>query len=281
MKKFSVLILTNNEEIDIIDCISSVTVSDDIVVLDSFSKDKTKEIAITHKVRFYQREFDNFSNQRNFGLHQIQYKNDYVLMLDADERVSSKLIHELLKLCNTNDSTKHPVYLVRRKVVLDGKILKWNITSAVWTERFVKPTEVSHVGIVHEKLNYQGECGYLKEYLIHHQFSKGIENWIKRRKMYTELKYLHMDNAIDLSNISSKVLKRRLKIKKYIADKLPFFYVLYFLYNILIKLAFLDGLTGLKYITLETYSLYINSNYKKYVKKSLPIKVSTSPVNEE
>jgi len=281
MKNFSVLILTHNEEIDIIDCIASVAASDDIVVLDSFSRDKTKEFAIASKARVYQRKFDNFSDQRNFGLHQIQYKNEYVLMLDADERASSKLIHELLKLCNTDDSTKHPVYLVRRKVVLDGKILKWNVTSAVWTERFVKPAEVFHVGIVHEKLNYQGKYGYLKEYLIHHQFSKGFQNWIERRKMYTRLKYIHADKPIDPTIISSKVLSRRLKIKKYVVDKLPFFYVLYFLYNILFKLAFLDGRLGLKYVAFETYSLYINSQYKKHVKKFTLPKIPSGFIDEK
>ena len=281
MKKFSVLILTHDEEIDIIDCIASVACSDDIVVLDSFSHDKTKEFATSCNVRFYQREFDNFSDQRNFGLHQIQYKNDYVLMLDADERVTSELIQELLKLCNTNDAARFPVYLVRRKVFLDDKILKWNVTSAIWTERLVKPAEVFHVGIVHEKLNYKGKCGYLKEYLIHHQFSKGLRNWIERRKMYARLQYLNTDKAIEISSISSKVLNRRLKIKKHIVEKLPFSYAIYFLYNILIKFAFLDGRIGLKYIALETYSLYINSKYKKHVKKSLSLKVSPGSVDKK
>lgn len=274
MKTFSVLILTYNEEIDISECIKSVSVSDDIVVLDSFSTDKTKQYAINYNIRFFERKFDNYSNQRNFGLHNITYKNKYVLLLDADERANKKLLDELLQVCNSNNLGANPVYLLRRKVVLENKILKWNLSSNIWIERFVIPSEVKFFGSVHEKLTFNGKCSFIREYLYHHQFSKGISNWIERRKKYAILQ--HYSSSIDSTSPSSKILDRRIKLKKKLIDKLPFTYLLYFIYNFFFKFSIFDGYKGLKYIYLESYALYLNTKFKHHAKKPLSAKVSSN-----
>ncbi len=273
---FSVLILSYNEEIDIKDCIKSVSVSDDIVVLDSFSTDKTKQYTTNLNIRFFERKFDDYSNQRNYGLHNIQFKNKYVLLLDADERATLALNTELLEICNSNDKQLTPVYLVRRKVVLDNKILKWNLSSSIWVERFVIPTEVKFFGSVHEKLIFEGNYSFLKEHLIHHQFSKGINNWIERRKKYALMQQYNILIHNDTNTPSCSILNKRIKFKRKIFDKLPFSHLLYFIYNFFFKFTFLDGYVGLKYISLESYSLYLTAKYKKNAKQPLSAQVFTN-----
>ncbi|OQW88556.1 MAG: glycosyl transferase family 2, partial [Thiotrichaceae bacterium IS1] len=91
----SVLILTLNEESNLPGCLESVKWCDDVVVLDSYSQDRTEEIAKQAGVSFIQRQFDNYASQRNYGLHEIKYKYPWVLMVDADEMVSTELAMEI------------------------------------------------------------------------------------------------------------------------------------------------------------------------------------------
>lgn len=266
-KNFSVLILTCNEEKSITECINSVSLSNDVVVLDSFSSDRTKEISNSLGVRFFERRFTNYSDQRNYGLHNIEYKNDFVLILDADEIATKKLILELNDICNTSQSKSYDVYFLRREVLFEEKILKWNFTSTVWIERFVKPRKVRYVGHVHEKMMYEGSNGFLKNYIIHDQFSKGISNWIERRKKYALLELNNREKQMEWESKCNSAINSRAKLKNFFINKVPFFYLFYFAYNLFIKLAFLDGWKGLKYISLETYSFYLTSLYKKNAEK--------------
>ena len=91
----SILILTFNEEINIGSFLDTVSWSDDIVVLDSFSSDATTRIAIDHGARVVQRGFDNYSEQRNFGIREVAYRNEWLIMIDADERLSLALRAEI------------------------------------------------------------------------------------------------------------------------------------------------------------------------------------------
>ena len=87
MSAISVLILTLNEEGNLADCIDSCGWSDDIVVFDSLSHDRTVEIARAKGARVFERRFDNYAAQRNAALTTVSYKHEWVLMVDADERV--------------------------------------------------------------------------------------------------------------------------------------------------------------------------------------------------
>ncbi|HIC30979.1 MAG TPA: glycosyltransferase family 2 protein, partial [Flavobacteriaceae bacterium] len=94
MKKLSVIIPTFNEENYIEKAIRSVRFADEIIVVDSFSSDKTVDIAKKSNCTVIQRQFDNFSNQKNFAL---QYATaEWVLFIDADERIPFALKQEIL-----------------------------------------------------------------------------------------------------------------------------------------------------------------------------------------
>lgn len=272
---FSVLILTHNEELDLASCLQSVARSNDIVVLDSFSDDKTEEVAQTFGARFYQRLFTDFSDQRNYGLHEISFANEFVLLLDADEMASENLIHEILELIES-ERKLDDVYFVRRRVLFEGKVLKWNYTAGVWVERLVRPKRVEFFGAVHEKLKYQGANGHLSNYIIHNQFSKGLKRFYDRR-----LSYAAIESLGNLRSQSSHIgvqnsISRRNRFKSFLYKYIPFLWLIYFIYNFVVKLAFLDGLKGIKYILIESHSLYLTKKNLSNVNPSQEAKIFAS-----
>src|SRR5262245_33925995 len=87
----SILVLTWQEELNIEECLKSVSWCPDVVVLDSLSTDRTVEIAERCGARVFRRKFDDFAGQRNYALDEIPFKNPWVFHLDADERFTEAL----------------------------------------------------------------------------------------------------------------------------------------------------------------------------------------------
>jgi hypothetical protein len=191
--------------------------------------------------------------------------------LDADEVVESSLAREIQEIAAATDSASGiDVYLVRRTVVLDDKRIARNSTHDFWIERLVLPTRVRYVGIVHEKLVFDGGYGRLAGVIEHHQFSKGIAQWFERRQHYSRLDAAATSQT-DISGgdlptlqglFSSHPLTRRAALKR-LFYRLPFRWLIYVVYNVAVKHCYLDGCTGLKYVLLEARSLYLGSRVKK------------------
>src|SRR5688572_6785126 len=98
--KLSVIITTFNEEVNIADCIQSVLWADEILVVDSFSTDRTVEIARAFPVGLLQREYYGSAAQKNWALDRVSH--EWVLIVDADERVTPGLAAEILRLLATD-----------------------------------------------------------------------------------------------------------------------------------------------------------------------------------
>ena len=94
MTKISAIIPTLNEEIHIAEAIKSVSFADEIIVIDSFSEDKTIEIAEKLNVKIIKRKFDDFSSQKNFAIKQATH--NWIYILDADERVTKEVKKEIV-----------------------------------------------------------------------------------------------------------------------------------------------------------------------------------------
>jgi glycosyltransferase involved in cell wall biosynthesis len=95
--KLSVVIITFNEEKNIARCLESVSdIADEIIVLDSFSTDKTKDLCARYGVKFFEQKFLGYRDQKNKALDLTQY--DYVLSLDADEALTPELTAEIKKV---------------------------------------------------------------------------------------------------------------------------------------------------------------------------------------
>lgn len=119
----SILVLTLNEENNIQNCLDSVSWSNDVIVLDSGSTDKTVKIAKANKARVFQHPFQHFADQQNWALQKINFKNPWVFYLDADERMTQQLKEEIISISN-DSSIKEVGFFVGRKNYLWGKWLK-------------------------------------------------------------------------------------------------------------------------------------------------------------
>lgn len=141
--QISTVIITYNEEKNIRRCIESVLpVSDEVVVVDSFSKDKTKEIAESLGAKFVEHAFDGHIQQKNYAI--TQASNDYVLSLDADEALSAELQAEILKVKNNftadgyyfNRLTNYAGKWIRHcGWYPDQKLRLWYAPKGKWTGR--------------------------------------------------------------------------------------------------------------------------------------------------
>jgi glycosyltransferase involved in cell wall biosynthesis len=118
---FSVLILTYNEECNLRACLESVSWCDDVVVLDSFSTDRTCVIAREMGARVVQRTFDNFGAQRNYALDEIDFKYPWLFHLDADEQFNEALRLECERVIALNEKSG---YFVPNKIIFMGRWIK-------------------------------------------------------------------------------------------------------------------------------------------------------------
>ena len=96
MNNLSVIILTYNEELNLDRCLNSITsLNADIYIIDSFSNDKTLEIAKKYNCNILQNKFINHSNQINWAINNINFNSEWILRLDSDEHITVELLDEL------------------------------------------------------------------------------------------------------------------------------------------------------------------------------------------
>jgi glycosyltransferase involved in cell wall biosynthesis len=251
----SVLILTLNEECCLASAIESVrNWSDDIVVLDSGSSDATEAIARSYQnVRFIRNEFVDFSVQRNTGMHSIDYKNEWLLLLDADETCPTDLLNEISEVIENAD-TETISGIVRRKDYHNGKWIK--IHSSGWFERIVRPKKVSFTGIVHEKLAHSGRQVRLNNYLHHYPLAKGIHHWVVRHSDYAKKMAqieLQSSSQLFLRHLFSNNPILRTKALKALYLRLPGRWLIFFLHRLLLRGGLSGGIDSLQLTILETF----------------------------
>jgi glycosyltransferase involved in cell wall biosynthesis len=239
MIKISVVIITFNEEKNIERCLNSVKdIADEIIVVDSFSTDKTKEICLKYKVLFFEQKFLGHIEQKNFALEKAN--NNYVLSLDADEELSNKLISEILLI---KADFQYDGYTFNRLTNYCGKWIKhcgwypdkklrlWDKSKGCWGG--INP---------HDKVIMQqnSKINCLNLDILHFSF-------------YTLEQ--HVDQINKFSKIKAEALFR--KGKKSGIFKIILSPVFKFLQSYFIKLGFLDGFYGLV--------VCVNSSHAKFL----------------
>ena len=184
MPKISAVIITFNEEKYIEQCILSVAeVADEIVIVDSFSTDRTKEICLAHGVRFIEHPFIGYRDQKNFALTQATF--DYVLSLDADEALSPRLEKSILSV---KQNLRYDGYEFNR---LNNFCGRWMHFTSLYPERKIRlfnKTKAEWGGRnIHESviLNNSKSSGYLKGNLLHWLYDSYEESVDKMNKFST------------------------------------------------------------------------------------------------
>jgi glycosyltransferase involved in cell wall biosynthesis len=250
MASISVLILTLNEEINLVECIESCSWSDDIVVFDSFSTDRTCEIAAGKAVRLVQRPFDNYAAQRNAALTQVSYKHPWVLMVDADERTPGDLVEEMVAAVATADADI-ALFRMRRKDYFLGRWLRRSSGYPSWFGRLVRLGRVRVERAVNEEYIADGRIVHLKSHLHHYPLNKGIAYWYERHNRYSDIEAQAKVEAYS-SRLSIAALLRgdpidRRRAMKRLVYRLPMRPTIWFLYLYIFRMGFLDGAAGLAF----------------------------------
>jgi glycosyltransferase involved in cell wall biosynthesis len=224
--KISVAIITKNEEEMLVKTLSAVqSLADEIVIVDSLSTDKTKEIALSFGARFFEKEWQGFSAQKNYLIDQC--KGDWILLIDADEVLSEDLIKETKQAIS---SETHEIYEFLFHSYCYGKLVRYGGWSGFYKIRLFK-NGVARFGSerVHEKFIYDQShsVGKLKSPLQH----------------YT---YLTMDETINKMNSYSTAssMDAFSKGKRSSIIKIIFSPLLMFLKSYLLKGGILDGFRG-------------------------------------
>jgi glycosyltransferase involved in cell wall biosynthesis len=250
----SVLILTFNEEVNLARCLASLKWCDDIVVLDSGSTDTTQAIALRCGARCIERPFDNYATQRNFGLKEIDYKYSWVLMVDADEEVTTKLVAEMaqtIDTCCENDT----LFRMRRKDHLLGKWIKRSSGYPTWFGRLVRPDRVQVVREINEEFVTEGDVGLLRNHLNHYPFNKGFAAWLEKHNRYSSMEANLMIKgglrAISFDDLISWDPATRRRGIKSIVYRLPFRPVWMFFALYVVRGGFLDGRAGFVFCVLR------------------------------
>ena len=267
----SIVILTLNEELNLPGCLESVKWSDDIVVYDSFSSDRTVEIARAAGVRVVQRKFDNYAAQRNAALSEVQYKYNWVLMVDADERWPESIFKEIDEALGQGDGNI-TIYNFLRYDMFLGRWLKRSNGYPTWVGRLMKIGRVTINREINEEYHTDGKNGYLKTHFVHYPFNKGIAYWFERHNRYSTMEAQALVEEVraemDWRGLCSSVPNIRRKALKQLAYRIPGRPFLVFVYLTVFRLGFLDGVPGLTYATLRMfYEFMIDLKVKELRRK--------------
>lgn len=181
MTTVSAVVITKNEEERIKDCLASVMWTDEIILVDSYSNDKTIEIASEYTNNIYKREFDDFAKQKNYAIDKAS--SDWILNIDADERVTEEIKTEIISIINETDKE---AFITPIKTYFLGKPMKYAGTYPIQRVRLFKASYRFHKK-VHESVDISEEkIGQLEESIFHYT-CLNLEHYIKKYVHYAKL----------------------------------------------------------------------------------------------
>ncbi len=181
MQKLTAIIPTGNEEHNIEEAIKSVAFADEIMVVDSYSTDRTVEIAKKYTDFVVQREYENPSSQKNWAIPQAN--NEWILLIDADERVTPELQKEVQEILK-NGTDKSAFWIGRLNHYMGKKVhySGWQSDAVI---RLFKRDECKYDNkYVHEEIETEGKVGRLKNKLEHYTYN-GLAHTLAKSDRYT------------------------------------------------------------------------------------------------
>jgi len=242
----SAVVITRNEKKNLDACLKSLRFCDEIVIIDDYSSDDTLKIAKKHRAKIYQRKLNSdFAGQRNFG--QLKANGQWILFIDADERVSESLEKEIKQAVRENIDG----YYIKRRDFFWGKQLKYGETKKIRNKgllRLVKKSSGIWMGNVHEVFHTACNTGTLSSYLDHYPHQK-LSDFIESVNYYSSLRA----RELYLSGKKTTVIE---------IVFVPFFK---FIFNFFFNLGFLDGAQGFVYAFMMSFhSFLVRSKLYQY-----------------
>ncbi|WP_071191836.1 glycosyltransferase family 2 protein [Trichormus sp. NMC-1] len=258
---FSIYILTYNEELDIAACIESALLSDDIIVVDSCSSDRTVEIANRYPVRVVQHLFESHGKQRTWMLESVIPKYEWVYILEADERMTPELFAECVA------ATQNPDYIgyyVAERVMFMNRWIRYSTQYPRYQLRLFRHGKVWFTDYGHtEREVCNGTTSFLKQTYPHYTSSKGLSRWLEKHNRYStdeakETLYQLQNGEVNWRDLffgKSEVERRR--ALKDLSLRIPARPVIRFVYMYFFLGGCLDGNPGLAWCTLQAFYEYL------------------------
>lgn len=241
MEKITAIIPTGNEEHNIIDAIKSVDFADEIMVVDSFSKDNTVKLATPLVHTVLQREYVNSASQKNWAIPQAKHK--WILLLDADERITPALKKEVIKIIKSN--TKISGFWIKRQNYFMGKKVRFSGWRGDKVIRLFKRDECKYENKhVHAEIVSNGKIGTLKKKITHNTFINK-EIYLKKLDRYAKWQAKDYDDKIKEINIYHTNIKPLFRFFKH--------YIL--------QLGILDGYIGFIISLYQAKAVRMRYNY--------------------
>lgn len=239
----SVVILTKNEEKNILDCLETVSWADEIIILDDNSDDRTLETAEKlglKNLRIIKRDLQkDFAMQRNYATQKA--KNEWILFIDADERVTPELRREINDfLIEEKNNHKFNGMYVKRRDILWGKLLKHGETGKIKLLRLAKKSSGKWQGKVHEEWTVEGNTDTFISFVLHFPHQT-ISEFLAEINFYTTIRAAELYNNGTSTSLLQIIVYPKAK-----------FYVNYFF-----KLGVLDGLEGLIFAILMSLHSFL------------------------
>ncbi|SRR5260221_243298 len=235
----SAVVLTKNEENNIIKCLASLNWVDEIIVIDDFSVDLTInriQKLKNKRIKIYKRRLnDDFAGQRNYGLSKA--KDDWILFLDADETLSKFLSKEILL---KTKNTKYDGFYIKRRDYFLGHEMKHGEVGDIKLLRLGRKNSGKWERKVHEYWNIKGESQGLHNFIIHSK-NQSLNQFISKIDKYSEIHAKELKAEGKRSNL--------LRIIIWPTGK--------FIYNYFFKLGFLDGVEGFILATIMSFHSFL------------------------
>ena len=260
---YSTLVLTRNEAHNLGRCLDSLAACDDVVVLDSFSTDATPAIAAARGVRFHQRAFDTFAGQRNWAIDNLTFRHPWVLHLDADECVTPALHAELTAVAARDERS---AYLLANRLIFMGRWIRRASMYPFYQARLLRLGEARFTQRGHGQiLDFATRgVGTLREPYDHHNFSRGVTDWVTRHNRYSSDEAArivaertgHAAVAATGTGPGTGPEARQQSLKR-LARHIPFRPLVRFLYLYVWRGGFLDGRPGFDYSVLMAFYDYL------------------------
>ena len=245
----SVVVIAKNEQANIERCVLALSWSDDVVVVDDYSTDDTKELAEASGARVVRHRFASFAQQRNWAMEHADLKHEWVLHLDADEVTTPEMWKELDGALAAG-AQNTVAFRICRKTMMNGTWLRYADGFPVWIMRLVRNGFAAFEDQGHgEKAipETDGVVGTIQTPLLHFAFSRGMAEWVSRHDRYSTLE-AELESG-DRVSVPWKQLPRgdraaRRQALRSLSRRLPFRPVLRFGYHFVLKRGFLDGSSG-------------------------------------
>jgi glycosyltransferase involved in cell wall biosynthesis len=234
MTKISAIIPTLNEEIHIAEAIKSVSFADEIIIIDSFSEDKTLEIAEKLNVKIIKRKFDDFSSQKNFAIKQASH--NWIYILDADERVTKEVKGEIVSA--VKDPKGFVGFYLRRTFYFSGKKVNYSGFQRDKVIRLFLKEHCKYSGLVHEKIISNGKIGFFKNKIDHFSY-RNYDHYISKLNHYAAIRAKELHEKGNKVNIYHVMIKPAAR----------------FFIHYVIRLGFLDGFTGFLVAKTQAYGV--------------------------